>query len=165
MSSLKPPHKAAGPAFRLGEFLPYLLANLSRDVAESFAADHANRFGLTGPQWRVLAVLGEAEGPLSGAEVARRAAVNLVMGHRAIEGLLQGDLVLQRENAADRRKSSLVLSRKGREVYRKLTSIALSFEDELLSVLSPDERAALRSMVRRLIDGLRPHSADGDVQA
>ncbi|MFO1168915.1 MAG: MarR family winged helix-turn-helix transcriptional regulator [Rhodoblastus sp.] len=75
--------------------------------------DHANRFGLTGPQWRVLAVLGEAEGPLSGAEAARRAAVNTVMGHRAIEGLLEDDLVVQRENAADRRKSSLVLSRRG----------------------------------------------------
>ena len=159
MNRSKQPREPVPSAFHLDEFLPYILANLSRDIAEAFAANHANRFGLTGPQWRVLAVLGEAEGPLSGAEAARRAAVNTVMGHRAIEGLLEDDLVVQRENAADRRKSSLVLSRRGRDVYRKLTALALSFEDDLLGVLSPGERTDLKSLVCRLRDGLSARSA------
>ena len=47
----------------LEDFLPYRLAILSNTVSGTIAETYAQRFGLTIPEWRVIAVLGEERRP------------------------------------------------------------------------------------------------------
>ncbi|HNN57079.1 MAG TPA: MarR family transcriptional regulator, partial [Novosphingobium sp.] len=45
---------------RLADFLPYLLSVTSNAVSDRIADEYRARFGLKIPEWRVMAVLGDA---------------------------------------------------------------------------------------------------------
>ena len=55
----------------LENFLPYRLSILSNTVSSMIATTYNKRFGLSIPEWRVIAVLGRFPG-LSAVEVAER---------------------------------------------------------------------------------------------
>ncbi len=48
------------PTPRLSEFLPYMLSVTSNAVSGRIAQEYRSRFGLKVPEWRVMAVLGDA---------------------------------------------------------------------------------------------------------
>ena len=48
------------PALSLAEFLPYQLSITSNAVSGRIALEYRQRFGLSVPEWRVMAVLGDA---------------------------------------------------------------------------------------------------------
>ena len=48
------------PTLDLENFLPYRLTLLASHVAVTFAKQHAQRFGISIPEWRVIATLGAA---------------------------------------------------------------------------------------------------------
>ena len=62
---------APRPKLHLENFLPYRLSVLSNTVSGAIAAAYFAHFGLTIPEWRVMAVLAATPG-LSAAEVAAR---------------------------------------------------------------------------------------------
>lgn len=68
---------SAIPALDLEHFLPYRLSVLSNTVSTALAGAYARRFGLSIPQWRVIAVLARTPG-LSAAAVAERTAMDKV---------------------------------------------------------------------------------------
>ena len=53
---------ANAPALSLDRFLPYRLSVLANTVSAALAGAYASRFGLTIPQWRVIAVLARSPG-------------------------------------------------------------------------------------------------------
>ena len=55
---------------RLEEFLPYRLSILAGRVSVSFAGIYKQRFGISIPEWRVLANLGQFA-PLTAAELVQ----------------------------------------------------------------------------------------------
>ena len=59
----------AGAGLRLERFLPYQLSILSNTISSSIADTYAEEFGLSIPEWRVIAVLGRYPG-ISAREVA-----------------------------------------------------------------------------------------------
>ena len=69
------------------EFLPYRLSVLSNTVSSAIAAAYFMNFGLTIPEWRVMAVLAANPG-LSAAEVTARTAMDKVAVSRAVAALL-----------------------------------------------------------------------------
>jgi len=73
----------------LEEFLPYRLAILSHTVSTSIAHAYDQRFGLTIPEWRVIAILGRFPG-LSAVEVAERTMMDKVAVSRAVTKLIKG---------------------------------------------------------------------------
>ena len=72
----------------LEEFLPYRLAILSHTVSTSIARAYDQRFGLTIPEWRVIAILGRFPG-LSAVEVAERTMMDKVAVSRAVTKLIK----------------------------------------------------------------------------
>ena len=70
----------------LERFLPYRLSVLSNTVSKGIAALYADRFGITIPEWRALAVLGRF-GPVTSAEICSRTAMDKVQVSRAIQRL------------------------------------------------------------------------------
>ena len=71
----------------LDRFLPYRLSVLSNTVSSAIAAAYFVNFGLTIPEWRVMAILAANPG-LSAAEVTARTAMDKVAVSRAVAALL-----------------------------------------------------------------------------
>ena len=62
---------------KLHEFTPYRLSVLTNRISGLIARASTERFGISIPQWRVIAVLGEQNG-ITATEVARRTAMDKV---------------------------------------------------------------------------------------
>ncbi|HEY5641594.1 MAG TPA: MarR family transcriptional regulator [Woeseiaceae bacterium] len=134
----------------LEDFLPYRLSILSNTVSSTIARAYDKRFGLTIPEWRVIAVLGRFPG-LSAVEVAERTLMDKVAVSRAVTKLLKSGR-LDREFAdADKRRSILNLSEEGRRVHNEIAPLALRFERDLLHGLSDEEKQQLDVLMERLL--------------
>jgi DNA-binding MarR family transcriptional regulator len=134
----------------LERFLPYRLSVLSNAVSSAIAAAYQQRFGLSIPEWRVLAVLARFPA-LSAAEVAVKTRMDAVAVSRAVSKLQRARRLTRSMAADDRRRSVLKLSAAGAAVYRSVAPLALQYERRLLDALSAAEHAALDRMLDRLL--------------
>jgi DNA-binding MarR family transcriptional regulator len=134
----------------LDRFLPYRLSVLSNTVSTAIAGAYRQRFGLTIPEWRVMAVLGMNPG-LSAAEVAQRTAMDKVAVSRAVASLLKQRRIARQTARADRRRSLLKLAAAGQRVYAQVVPFALAYERELIAPLTARDRTALDRAIRILL--------------
>jgi DNA-binding MarR family transcriptional regulator len=135
----------------LDTFLPYRLSVLSNRVSDEIARHYSDRFGLSVPEWRIIAVLGQSAG-LSAREVAARTAMDKVQVSRAVASLVEARRVNRDADESDGRVSRLSLSAKGRAIYDDVAPLALHLEEVLLGALTPDERKALNRLMDKLTD-------------
>lgn len=142
----------------LEDFLPYRLAILSHTVSTSIARAYDQRFGLTIPEWRVIAILGRFPG-LSAVEVAERTMMDKVAVSRAVTKLIESGRVDREFADADRRRSILNLSELGQKVHDEIAPLALRIEDDLLHGLSEEEIRTLNTVIERLLARARLISA------
>jgi len=140
-----------GELLILRKFLPYRLSVLSNRISQAIADNYEEKFSLTLPEWRMIAVLGE-ESNLSAAEVSHRTAMDKVAVSRAVKNLLASGRLERHFSNDDRRRSVLSLSDRGRKVYQKVLPLALSYEVRLLSGLSAEEQDFLDNILDKLDD-------------
>ncbi len=134
----------------LDRFLPYRLSVLSNTVSTAIAGAYQRRFGLTIPEWRVLAVLAMNPG-LSAAEVAQRTAMDKVAVSRAVASLLKHRRIARETARADRRRSHLKVAPAGERVYAEVVPFALAYERDLIAPLTSRERATLDRAIHILL--------------
>ena len=125
----------------LENFVPYRITVLASHIAVTFAKQHAERFGLSIPEWRVVAVLGRYDG-LSSGEVMERTSMDKAKVSRAVTRLTAAGIIHRDENVKDLRSNHLHLTARGRDIHDKITPIAQRLEQDLLSALTEDERRA-----------------------
>ena len=133
----------------LDAFMPYRLAVLTSRVSGAIARHYSERFGLSIPEWRVMAVLGQSPG-LSARQVAERAAMDKVQVSRAVQSLLAGKRLTRTAHSRDGRVAHLSLTAKGQAIYREVVPLALSLEKQFLSVLDATERKSLDALLVKL---------------
>lgn len=147
-----PGRSGHGPArLELDRFLPYRLSVLANTVSSGIARLYAERFQLTIPEWRVLAVIG-CYGPQSANEVCRRTAMDKVRVSRAVAGLTGAGRLKRAVDRGDRRRSVLTLTAKGMAVHDRIVPLARAAEARLLHDLSAAERRQVDRLVARLQD-------------
>jgi DNA-binding MarR family transcriptional regulator len=137
----------------LDHFLPYRLSVLSNKVSDAIARHYSDRFGLSIPEWRVMAVLGQSPNSapgLSSRDVAARTAMDKVQVSRAVANLVSVRRVERCGDEADGRVMRLSLTPKGRAIYDEIVPLALHLEAVLLAALSPAERDTLDRLMDRL---------------
>jgi DNA-binding MarR family transcriptional regulator len=139
---------------KLEQFLPYRLAILSHTVSNTIAHVYDKRFGLSIPEWRVIAILGRFPG-LSAVEVAERTLMDKVAVSRAVTKLIKNGRIDRQFADADRRRSILNLSEEGRRVHNEVAPLALQFERDLLKGFGDGERAQLDALMDQLLDRAR----------
>jgi DNA-binding MarR family transcriptional regulator len=122
---------------------------LSNRLSAAIAESYSHRFGLSIPEWRVIAVLALEPG-LSAAEVAERTAMDKVAVSRAVGRLLSSGRARRETAAGDRRRSMLELTPEGRRIYRRIAPALSRYEAALLAGLSAPEQRKLYSLLRRL---------------
>ena len=71
------------PELNLDRFMPYRLSVVTNRVSSAIAQHYSQRFDLSIPEWRVIAVLGQSPG-LSARQVAQRTAMDKVQVSRAV---------------------------------------------------------------------------------
>ncbi|HUO97252.1 MAG TPA: MarR family winged helix-turn-helix transcriptional regulator [Rhizomicrobium sp.] len=133
----------------LDRFIPYRLSVLTNKVSGAIARRYSERFGLSIPEWRVMAVLGETPG-LSAREVAARTAMDKVQVSRAVASLIAARRVARTPDGDDGRVGHLTLTRAGQAVYDQIVPLALGLEKTFLAALSREERAILDGLLTKL---------------
>jgi len=133
----------------LDSFVPYRLSVLTNRVSSAIARHYSERFDLSVPEWRVIAVLGQAPG-LSARDVAKRTAMDKVQVSRAVQSLLAAKRLIRTAHAEDGRIAHLSLSAKGQAIYTDVVPLALSLERQFLSALSQSEQKSLDTLLTKL---------------
>ena len=135
--------------FELEGFLPYRLSVVSNRVSRAIAQRYSAEFGLSIPEWRIMAVVGDAA-PLSSNAICERTAMDKAKVSRAVARLTAAGLLLRRTEPEDQRLIRLSLSRKGRAIYDKIVPRARALEAALTEALRPEERRQLDRLLRKL---------------
>jgi DNA-binding MarR family transcriptional regulator len=134
----------------LEKFLPFRLSVLSNTVSSAIAAAYFANFGLSIPEWRVMAILAANPG-LSAAEVTARTAMDKVAVSRAVASLLAAGRLRRTTVPADRRRTHLALTPAGAGVYSRVVPMALEYERKLVAPLSTRDKATLDRILRELL--------------
>jgi DNA-binding MarR family transcriptional regulator len=138
--------------FRLEDFLPYQLAVLADITSAGFARVYEERFGLSIPEWRVLATIAEVP-RVRAKEIGAARRLPKTAVSRAVASLRRRGVIKVDVNRADKRESFLSLTPKGRDLHAQLVPLALDYARTLTNRLSPQERLALQSAYERLANG------------
>lgn len=133
----------------LERFLPYRLSVLASDVSRALSQTYTREFGLSIPEWRVVANLGRF-GPLNAGDLAERSSLDKPKVTRALQKLEARGFVQRAVEAKDRRQVRLSLTRRGRLVLGQIASLALEWERELIAPLGASDRAALERILKML---------------
>ncbi len=116
-------------------FLPYRLNRLADAVSREFARTYRDRHGLTRPEWRVFATLGQY-GTMTATAIGAHSAMHKTKVSRAVAALEKRAWLARTTNPADRRIEQLALTKAGRAAYANLVPIAKEFELRLSRAMS-----------------------------
>ena len=118
--------------FTLEDFIPYRLAVVAKSVSTAFSKTYAERFGITIPQWRVLAAIGREP-------------------HCTASGIVEhAGLVTSQPDEKDRRNSVLSFTSEGRAIYDQVVPAGRAFEEKLMSVMSEKYLTDLERLLDKL---------------
>lgn len=133
----------------LEEFLPYRLNRLADAVSRDFSRIYRERFGLTRPEWRLIATLGQY-GTMTATGVGRHSSMHKTKVSRAVTALEERRWLRRRADATDRRVEHLALTSAGERAYRELVPLARAFEANLLKALGSEARGVTLDAISRL---------------
>jgi DNA-binding MarR family transcriptional regulator len=139
---------AGGNMFDLSSFLPYRLAVAAAAVSRDFAAIYRAEFGLSVPEWRILAHLSQA-GPVSVRDIHARVDMDKPKVSRAAARLQRRGYVAKVDGTEDRRLVSLSLTPAGRRLVAKIVPEARRFQARLEARLG-DRLAAFADALESL---------------
>jgi DNA-binding MarR family transcriptional regulator len=148
-----------GEIFRLEDFLPYRLSVAANCVSRLFARRYSEAFGLSIPEWRVLAIVGRFD-TLSPSAVGEWTAMDKVKVSRAAASLVAQGLMKQTPHPQDGRGRLLRLTRRGLGVYHGMVPLACELEGQLAEGLSRSEWSALLKALDKLSAHVKGAHAD-----
>lgn len=143
------PTIVAGKSLILDEFVPYRLSVTSNVVSDVIATAYEALFGLSIPEWRVVAVVAENDG-VTQQEICATTRMDKVTVSRATIALVNRGLIARAPNRADRRSRLLALTRPGRRLYADVAPKALEFEQRILENFPVDEVQRFIAMLRAI---------------
>jgi DNA-binding MarR family transcriptional regulator len=137
------------PSLELDAFIPYRLSVTSNLVSDAIARTYDALFGLSIPEWRLVAVVAEA-GEITQQAIGARTRMDKVTVSRAAIALVERGLMDRRGNPSDRRSHLLALTQAGRDLHAAVAPKALELERRLFAPFDPEEVAAFTDMLRRI---------------
>lgn len=131
--------------FVLDDFLPYRLNVLARRLSREFSELYRERFGITVPEWRVVAHLLQAEA-VSVREIHERVDMDKSKVSRAAARLEAAGYVQKCTSTSDRRLIELSLTEKGKEMGAELADMAVKYQSDLVERLKEDGQGFGRAL-------------------
>jgi MarR family 2-MHQ and catechol resistance regulon transcriptional repressor len=140
---------STGQTIRKPDWLPTLLSVVrAYQEWEAMSERHIRKLGLTGPQFDIIATLGNTDGMTCG-EVGERTLITKGTLTGVLDRLESKGLLTRRASQEDRRSIKLKLTRKGEECFATVFPAQLAYMDTYLSRLSAEERAAIEQGLTR----------------
>lgn len=139
---------------RLSTFLPYQLSTASNAVSGRIALEYRQRFGLSVPEWRVMAVLGDS-GAMTQRDLTRRTLMDKVAVNRACKVLEERNLASRQPNMHDGRSHLLALTDAGQEMHGQIMPLAKEMERRIFDGFDDHEVATFRMVLEKV-----RHAAD-----
>ncbi|MFM9936617.1 MAG: MarR family winged helix-turn-helix transcriptional regulator [Novosphingobium sp.] len=139
---------------RLSDFIPYRMAITSNAVSALISGEYHSEFGLKIPEWRIMAVLGDA-GRLTQRDLVGATLMDKVAVNRACKALGERALIARSPNAADGRSHHLELTVAGRAMYDRIWPNALATYETIFTALTPGETNTLRVLLDKLLSAVR----------
>ena len=133
----------------LETFLPYRLNRLAELVSQSLSRIYTEQYGISTPEWRVLATLGQFE-RMTAKNIGAHSKMHKTKVSRAVAVLEEMGMVVRDANPEDLREAFLTLSLKGRKMYREIVPEALKFDSALAEALTSQELRTLSDLVQKL---------------
>ncbi len=118
------------PEFDLERFTPYRLAVAAQKTSEGLARLYRTRFGISIPEWRVLAHLAHA-GDVSVRDIEARVAMEKSKVSRAASRLEAAGYIRKTTSVSDRRLVSMSLTEKGNALMAELLPLASDYQRQL----------------------------------
>lgn len=125
---------AENPALVLEDFTPYRLNKAAEAISQRFSSHYRDQYGLTRPEWRTLATLGQF-GAQTATNIGTHSSMHKTKVSRAVFSLEQRHWLRRKRDEADRRTEHLELTTAGRKAYQHLAKLAHDFETELFAKL------------------------------
>jgi DNA-binding MarR family transcriptional regulator len=140
---------ARAPRWEVDDYLSYLLARASHEVASEFHRE-VNAAGLTTLEWRVLSTLADGRarsvGELATIALAKQTTITKLIGR------MEGDGRVERyAGDTDRRQSLVNITPIGRTALGTLLTRSKKHERLLVARLSSREAGSLKSALKKLI--------------
>ena len=139
----------ADESLRLDAFIPFRLSYTSNLVSDRIARTYEALFGLTIPEWRLVAVIAEGGG-ITQAAIGQRTRMDKVTVSRAAIALSARGLLAREGNPDDRRSHLLTLTAAGRDLYAAVAPKALELERRIFAELPREEVEAFVATLRRI---------------
>ena len=147
--------KTAPTVLDLDGFVPYLVNVAASRLSTALAAVYQERFGISIPEWRLMAHLARHR-DVSVREIYARVDMDKAKVSRAAARLETAGLITKTVPPADKRLVALTLTRKGLALYKRIEPLALDYEKTILEIFQPAEEALFRDLLQRLIAKLPP---------
>ncbi len=135
--------------FRLEDFLPYQLSVTANRVSRLFARQYSDAYGLSIPEWRVLATIARFS-VVSPTAVSEWTAMDKVKVSRAAAVLVERGLIRQSPDPKDGRGRLLRMTRKGETVHRSVVPLARALEASLADGMGHGQWVALYKALAHL---------------
>jgi DNA-binding MarR family transcriptional regulator len=116
--------------FDLNDFLPYRLSTAASRISRAFAERYREEFGITIPEWRVLAHLYQS-GDVSVRDIEARTDMEKSKVSRAASRLETAGYITKAVNDSDRRLLALRLTPRGRDLVARVLPVARQFQAEM----------------------------------
>jgi DNA-binding MarR family transcriptional regulator len=129
-------------------------------LSTELSAEYGQRFGISIPEWRVLAHLSQHE-RISVREIYLRVQMDKTKFSRAAACLERAGLIEKAVPKDDRRLVALSPTREGRALFSRIAPLALDFERCFFGKLSDEEAAEFRRLVHKLLGEAACQSGDG----
>lgn len=139
------------PDFDLERFTPYRLSVAAKRTSEELARQYRARFGLSIPEWRVLAHLSHS-GNVSVRDIEARVAMEKYEVSRAAKRLEVAGYIEKTVNEADRRLVSLALTDRGQALMAELLPLAMAYQKDIEARLASAFEGFEKGLERLLKD-------------
>lgn len=135
-------------------FVSRILRTRIHELNEPFFAEHEIAAGEVAVLNLIAINPGISQKSLASAVVLRKSGLTKLVNELERAGFIE-----RRKEGEDRRRNALYLTRVGTERLDRMRPEMEQLKEDILSSLTPGERAMLFELLWRLIDGLKPDDA------
>jgi DNA-binding MarR family transcriptional regulator len=145
-----------GRNLHIGHFLTFQIIRLANAVKASVTRRYLAEFGLSVPEWRLLAMTVRFE-PVRFSELVANSSMDKGQASRTLQMLTKRGLINSRSTGGARRTGEgavspviLTTTAKGRQLYRTVLPVAQRNQARLLLMLTRHEREVLYRVLAKL---------------
>ncbi|WP_423069440.1 MarR family winged helix-turn-helix transcriptional regulator [Devosia sp. CN2-171] len=134
---------------RMKDQLAYMIASINRQL-EAELEERLRPGGVPIEQYRILEVLDASE-PAAMGEIAQQSLIEAPTLTKIVDKMVAEGLVYRAPDPNDRRRVLILTAPGGKALFKRLRGVSTAQEQRIVDLLEGDKAAALRDLLKELI--------------